>query len=202
METFWNDRYRESGLAYGEQPNAFFAQFIDSHTPGRILLPADGQGRNGLYAAAKGWAVDAFDFSEEAQKHTLASAKAKGLTINYWIDDLKTAQFEPEGYDAIGLIYVHFPAPLRTDFHHRCLAALKPGGHIVLEAFHPDQMGRPSGGPSSPDRLFTKERLHADFSKANILLLEKAEVMLEEGKYHQGMAAVMRMVVQKPLIGN
>lgn len=198
MKDFWNKRYQEKDLAYGEAPNRFFQEFIDAQaTPGRILLPADGQGRNGLYAAAKGWEVDAFDFSEEARAQTLAKAADKGLTLNYWIDDLTTVEFSVDHYDAIGLIYVHFPAPLRTEFHHRCIEALKPGGSIVLEAFHPDQMGRPSGGPSSPDRLFTHERLSNDFQSLDIQSLTHEEVMLEEGKYHHGMASVMRMVAKK-----
>lgn len=51
---FWNERYSANETVYGDKPNKFFKQFIDTHKPGKILLPAEGEGRNALYAASKG----------------------------------------------------------------------------------------------------------------------------------------------------
>lgn len=49
-----------SRIAYGTEPNAFFKAQLDQLTPGRLLLPAEGEGRNAVYAAKKGWEVAAF----------------------------------------------------------------------------------------------------------------------------------------------
>jgi hypothetical protein len=38
---------------YGTTPNEFFKQQLDLLEPGNILLPADGEGRNAVYAASQ-----------------------------------------------------------------------------------------------------------------------------------------------------
>jgi hypothetical protein len=61
MIDFWNARYSAAEYAYGTEPNAFFKAQLDQLTPGRLLLPAEGEGRNAVYAAKKGWEVAAFE---------------------------------------------------------------------------------------------------------------------------------------------
>ena len=63
MKDFWNERYGAPEYAYGTEPNVFFKQELDGLKPGRLLLPAEGEGRNGVYAAEKGWSVSAYDWS-------------------------------------------------------------------------------------------------------------------------------------------
>ena len=60
---FWDDRYSSGNYIYGTQPNRFFKEQIDKLEPGKLLLPAEGEGRNAIYAAREGWQVDAFDIS-------------------------------------------------------------------------------------------------------------------------------------------
>ena len=71
MKKFWNERYADSQYAYGTEPNAFFKSQIDQRPAGRILLPAEGEGRNAVYAATLGWDVYAFDFSTKAKEKAL-----------------------------------------------------------------------------------------------------------------------------------
>jgi len=92
MKEFWDNRYTENSNVYGVQPNAFFKSFIDQHEPGTILLPAEGEGRNALYAAAKGWTVDAFDFSAVARDRTVAAARERHLPIQYELMDIDSLQ--------------------------------------------------------------------------------------------------------------
>jgi len=67
----WNHRYADSECIYGTKPNDFFKQELDILVPGKILLPAEGEGRNAVYAAEKGWIVSAFDQSDESRKKAL-----------------------------------------------------------------------------------------------------------------------------------
>lgn len=55
MQDFWNNRYSGVDFFYGEDPNEYFAQQLKYFNPGKILLPAEGEGRNGVYAALQGW---------------------------------------------------------------------------------------------------------------------------------------------------
>ena len=64
MKAFWEDRYSADEFIYGKQPNEYLRIYLDYANPGRLLLPGDGEGRNAVHAAKKGWSVDAFDISE------------------------------------------------------------------------------------------------------------------------------------------
>jgi hypothetical protein len=193
---FWNTRYGENDSVYGRKPNEYFKQFIDSRKPGTILLPAEGEGRNAVYAALKGWQVDAFDFSETAMEKALLLAKENGVKINYWIQDLadfKTAK----KYDAVGLIYVHLPASIRTAFHEQAYQSLESGAFLVLEAFAKEQAQYESGGPRDKALLYDAPMICEDFSFLHLLSCGQQEIDLNEGDFHRGKAAVLRMTGQK-----
>ncbi len=52
MIDFWNARYASDAYAYGEQPNAYFKAVVDTLSPGRMLVPGAGEGRDAIYAAS------------------------------------------------------------------------------------------------------------------------------------------------------
>jgi SAM-dependent methyltransferase len=183
-------------MVYGWEPNAYFKSFIDSHKPGAILLPADGEGRNAVYAASKGWQVDAFDFSEVARERAMEMARGKKLLIKYElknIEDFKAAK----QYDAAGLIYVHLPEQLRKKFHQEVYNSIKPGGFLVFEAFAKEQMQFNSGGPQDVSLLYDAPSICSDFPFLHLMTCEQKEVILNEGDYHKGKAAVLRLVGQR-----
>jgi SAM-dependent methyltransferase len=105
MKEFWNQRYAEAGYVYGREPNAYIRRFIDDHEAGSILFPAEGEGRNAVYAAAKGWRVTAFDYSESAREKALALAVGAGLEIDYHLADAEEFPFPTGAYDAVGLCF-------------------------------------------------------------------------------------------------
>lgn len=193
---FWDQRYAENESVYGLEPNPFFKRFIDSHKPGIILLPAEGEGRNAIYAASKGWKVDAFDFSPVARGKALKRAKDLSLTINYFnsnIEDFKADKF----YDAIALIYLHLPDEKRRRFHQRVYKALKSGGYMVMEAFAKEQINNNSGGPKDPSLLYDAPAICNDFQFLHMLFCGQKSIILNEGLFHQGKADVLQMIGQK-----
>lgn len=68
MTEFWNQRYASVDYAYGTSPNLFYREKLEFVSPGKILFPAEGEGRNAVYAAKSGWNVTAFDLSTEGKK--------------------------------------------------------------------------------------------------------------------------------------
>ena len=80
---FWDERYRSEQYVYGETPNKYLAGKLAGLKPGKILFPADGEGRNGVYAATLGWEVFAFDQSAEGKRKAEQLAAKKGVHINY-----------------------------------------------------------------------------------------------------------------------
>lgn len=202
MLEFWNDRYNENEYAYGEYPNVFFKEELDKLRPGKLLLPADGEGRNAVYAATKGWDVSAFDQSEAGKAKAHQLAKKKNVTIDFQIHDLLELAYPPESFDVIALIYVHTPPSIRTKIHRGLCKLLKPGGKLILEGFHKDHLKYNSvnpkaGGPKMADLLFSYEELKEDFSDLDINMLEEITTHLDEGEYHVGQSAVIRMVATK-----
>jgi hypothetical protein len=91
------------------------------------------------------------------------------------------------------LTYLHMPPAMRTAVHRKVAAALRPGGLLLLEAFHPRQLGRSSGGPKEVELLYTLDDLRSDFAGAlDEESGEELDVLLDEGPGHQGLAAVTR----------
>ena len=198
----WDERYNGEQFAYGKEPNLFFKEWLDKYEPATILMPADGEGRNGVYAAQTGWQVTSFDQSREGQTKALQLAAEKGVTIDYIVGDLGDLSFSPENFDAIGLIYAHFDADKKAAFHTQLDGYLKPGGIIILEAFskaHLDfiALDPKVGGPKEAGMLYSTAEISRDFGNYEILVLEDAEVVLSEGEYHNGKGAVVRFVGRK-----
>ena len=164
MESFWDIRYSTDSFVYGKNPNDFFATALEGLIPGRILLPGEGEGRNAVYAATMGWEVDAFDQSRVAREKARTLMQDKGVHFNYQVCELADYPFVKEHYDVIGLVYFHVPPPVRKLLHRNAVEALKPGGRIILEAFHTSQLGNPTGGPQALDMLFDKNALWDDFN--------------------------------------
>lgn len=47
----WNDRYSNEEFAYGKAPNNYLKEQIEKLNAGTILFPAEGEGRNAVFAA-------------------------------------------------------------------------------------------------------------------------------------------------------
>ena len=80
----------------------------------------------------------------------------------------------------------------RKYLHQKAIQTLKPGGTLLLEAFHKDQIKNDTGGPKSPALLFDEDTLTADFLSLETHLLEKHKIILDEGPFHQGAAEIIR----------
>lgn len=202
MREFWDGRYADEAYAYGDAPNRFLAEVLAGRPPGRILLPADGEGRNGVYAASLGWEVVCFDISPEGRRKALALSARRGVSIDYRIASMADVAFEASSFDAVALVYAHFPAAVRRDWHRRILGWLRPGAIVVLEAFsqaHPSyQAADPGvGGPSDAALLYSAEEVAQDFSDCRPLLSVATEVVLDEGLYHVGRGHVVRYLGQR-----
>lgn len=195
----WDERYSQNEYVYGKAPNKFIAQKLDDLQAGKILFPCEGEGRNAVYAVKVGWTVDAFDFSSAGYEKAMSLADQEGVTLNnFWVADAAVFAPEPKAYDAIGLAYCHVAPEIRQAFHQKLIKGLKPGGTVLFEAFAEDQLNYDSGGPPVIERLFTKSQVEQEFAGLQFQMLRHEIVHLQEGRYHYGDGAVIRMVGTKP----
>lgn len=203
MKDFWNNRYKNKEFAYGKKPNLFFKNAIDKlKLTGSILLAAEGEGRNAVYAAQKGWQVVAYDISSEGKQKALQLAQSLNVEIDYKIGTLNELNFEMETFDALALIYAHFPADEKEDTYKKLADLVKPNGYVLLEGFSVNNLAyrdkNPNvGGPANAAMLFTVDEIRNTFQDFSIIELQEIEVELNEGSFHNGLASVIRFIGQK-----
>jgi SAM-dependent methyltransferase len=200
MSNFWDERFAGPIYKYGTEPNAFLRE--QAHrlpAAAQVLVPGDGEGRNGVWLAQQGHHVLSVDASE------VGLAKARALAADRGADtaarlttlgvDLADWAPAPASTDAVVLVFCHLPGGLRRIAHPRLAQALKPGGWLILEAFHPDQLSCSSGGPKDADMLYTLEDLRQDFGdQLDEVIAWTGEVLLDEGPGHQGPGRVTRYI--------
>ncbi len=202
MKEKWNERYSEPEYAYGESANEFLKRTLVKFPVGTALFPADGEGRNSVFAASLGWNTFAFDISEQGQQKAKQLSDKKGVSIDYKVGALEQMSYQPNQFDALVLIYAHFPADQKSDCHKKLIKLLKPGGIVIFEAFSKAHLQYRAinpkvGGPDDLDTLFSIEEIKRDFEDFEFLLLKEEEIELQEGKYHNGKGSVIRCIGQK-----
>lgn len=198
----WDDRYSQSEFAYGEEPNNYLKEQLEKLDAGKILFPAEGEGRNAVFAAKLGWNVSAFDISSEGQKKAQQLAAKNNVTIDYQVGELQNLNYTEGQFDAVALIYAHFPAIIKSQIHKRLDQYLRKDGIIIFEAFskkHLDYLAKNEkmGGPKDIESLFSIDEIKADFANYDVLELVETEIDLNEGLYHIGQGSVIRFVGRK-----
>lgn len=198
----WNDRYSSQEFAYGTAPNNYLKEQLEKLNPGSILFPAEGEGRNAVFAAQSGWKVAAFDISAEGKNKALKLAEANNVEMDYQVGELETLDYQTEQFDAIALIYAHFPAAIKSSIHKTLETYLRKGGFIIFEAFSKKHLeylaiNDKVGGPKDIESLFSIEEIQSDFPHYEIIQLEEKEIELNEGLFHNGKGSVIRFVGKK-----
>lgn len=197
-KSFWDSRYDEKGFAYGTAPNVFLSSFVDSFKAGdKVLVIGDGEGRNGVWLAEQGCNVVSVDSSRVGVKKAQKLAAEKGVEIEAICADLNEWAWPESEFDFVVIIYVHFPPDVRALLHQKVISALKPGGQLIMESFTPEQLNYSSGGPPVLEMLYTLDMMKSDFKRLEIQQLEECVAELNEGHYHCGDAAVVRLLAKR-----
>jgi SAM-dependent methyltransferase len=191
---FWDSRYSGAEYAYGTAPNVGLAA-LEHLLPrdSRVLVPGDGEGRNGVWLASRGHRVTLVDQSAAGLRKCAQLAATRGVGVESVHADLAEYQPEASGFDALVLVFVHLPPEIRRAVHQRLCLALKPGGVLILEGFDRSHAGLPGGGPRDPAWLFDAAMLREDFAACADLSIELIDGDIDEGPFHQGRARVLRV---------
>ena len=116
-----------------EQPNALLVETVQGRKPGTALDADMGEGRNAIYLAQQGWQVTGVDVAEKALAYAQNRAAKLGVKITTEVADMAKYDWGTNQWDLIVLSYAG-----GRDYAARVMRALKPGGIVVLEAFHLD----------------------------------------------------------------
>lgn len=196
----WNSRFREPAYIFGTEPNAWLRRQAWRWQPGqRVLCVADGEGRNSVWLARQGLAVEAFDISDVAVDKARRLAAAAGVRVAYSVSDCDRWNWQASSCDGVAAIFVQFADPaMRGRLFANMVACLKPGGILVLQGYTPQQLAYRTGGPPQVSHLYTADMLREAFKDMEIIELLEYEDDLEEGTHHRGRSALAGLVARKP----
>lgn len=129
----WNVILTSPKPTFNTAPNAFLMQVARGRTPGTALDVGMGQGRNAIYLAQQGWTVTGFDPAERAVAAAGDQAQRIGVRLDAQVADDQTFAWGKDKWDLILLSYVG-----AREMAPHILESLRPGGVVVIEAFHRD----------------------------------------------------------------
>jgi len=195
---FWDERYSEASFAYGTAPNDFVREVADRIPPGRVLCLGEGQGRNAVFLAQRGFDVTAMDQSRIGLARAEALAADRGVKITTIAADLADFMIEPLAFSAIVSVFVHLPLPLRRDVHARVMHGLAEGGAYVFEQYGPNQSQYKTGGPDELEKRPGLETLRAELFKLDPEIAREVVRDVTEGVYHTGLASTVQILARRP----
>ncbi len=196
QQEFWNSKFSREGFLYGLKPNSFIASKIKEFPrSSKVLCLGEGEGRNAIFLARKGFEVTAIDASDIGLKKLEQRAKEENLDIKTICMDLNDWEAN-EKYDVIVASYLHLYKNERAVLFENIDDSLGFDGVFVGEFFSVKQLSYESGGPKDADLLYTVEdfKSHYAFSDAEV---KEQVTILDEGKGHQGEACVIRVLSKK-----
>jgi 2-polyprenyl-3-methyl-5-hydroxy-6-metoxy-1,4-benzoquinol methylase len=194
----WEQRYGVAEYVYGTEPNGFLRAHAGALPPGPVLCVAEGEGRNSVFLAGAGREVHSVDLAEAGVAKTLRLAGERGVTVNAVVADLSVHDLGVEQWAAVVSIFAHMPPHVRRDLHTRVVAALRPGGMLLLEAYTPDQLGRGTGGPAVAEMTMTLAGLREELAGLEFVHAEELLREVVEGTGHTGLGAVVQVLARKP----
>lgn len=199
---FWNQRYGAASDLYGTEPNDFLAETAPRLKKGRAFLPADGEGRNGVWLAQRGFAVVTLDLAAVAVARARERAERAGVPLDARVGDLLTNPPAESAFDLVAVLHLHLPSPLRRRVYRSCARALAPGGVFLFEGFSPRHLSLPeagrSGSPPSDELMAAPDELRDLLPSFIPVICEEKDVTLREGAYHNGRAIVTRALLHRP----
>lgn len=162
----WEARYAEPSRAAPHPPSNWLVQHGGTIPAGQALDLACGDGRNALWLARDGRAVDAIDVAFAGLARLRKAAQAAGLHINAVQADLAHYPLPADRYAAV--VNIRY---LQRDLFPAIQRAVMPGGVVVFETFLRQQAHH--GHPRNPAFLLESGELAREFAAFEILALEE-----------------------------
>ena len=174
----WDDRYRRGEYPEDPEPSPVLEHYVDAFPPGRALDVATGTGRNALFLAEAGYAVDAVDRSRVGLEQARERAVERGVDGRVdWIQaDLTDHGFPTERYAAITVSYYR-----AVDRFPDLKEALVDGGYLFVEHHLRSTEPTPSGPSSDRWRFGANELLHAGLD-LTVLYYDESTTRNAEGE--------------------
>lgn len=194
----WDIVYGEPGYAFGTDPNDFLVEVAAEIPPGPVLCLGEGEGRNAAFLAARGHAVTAMDYSPVGLEKARALAHERGVRIETVLADLETYDMGQGLWSAVVSIFLQVPPALRRHVHRAAVAALRPGGVFVAEAYALQQAELSTGGPRNTSLLYDLPVIESELDGLDWEIARTVTRELNQGRRNQGVSAVTQLLGRRP----
>ena len=194
----WDKRYSTEDYLFGTKPAQALVKLEKHLVPkGETLVIADGEGRNSVYLASKGFKVTATDYSKVAVKKAKALAKSQNVQVNYRIEDFYDIDWSEKQYEnVVGICFQFVPAERIREVLRGLRAATKKGGTLLVHGYTPEQINFATGGPKDVAQMYTKETFENAFNDVEIIVNHEYRMHISEGLGHNGMSALIDFVAK------
>ena len=165
---YWEERYQGrggGGPSLDRWASPQLAAEVADLEPGAALDAGCGRGGDAVWLASRGWRVHAVDISATALDQGRERARSLGGDLAGRIEweraDL-TDWSPPQGhYDLVSTQYVHTTGS-RRELFGRLVAAVAPGGTLVIVGHHPGDGHSTHAHGSDPEVHFTAAEVAGD----------------------------------------
>jgi SAM-dependent methyltransferase len=183
----WDDRYAAAaaecgGTVWTPGPNRALAAAVEQEladvVPGTCVDVAAGEGRHAVWLAARGWRVQAVDFSRVGLDRAREAAAGAGVDVQTVCADV--TEWDPaEPVDLVVCAFLHLPSVTTRPLLHRLGTWVAPSGWLVLLGHDAANLLHGTGGPQDADVLWDTDLLREAAAGAGLEVLRADQVRRE-----------------------
>ena len=194
----WDKKYTNDNYLFGTEGNKFIQENASIFPEkASIAAYAEGEGRNAVYLAAKGYEVTAYDYSEVGLQKAKQLAQANNVSIETKLVDLENDLLLKNHYDGAILIFGHFAKEHQLPILNKVMESIKPDGYFLLEVYEESQVKLDTGGPGDIEHLYNAEQMLHWAKNYHLKHFFTGEVERNEGFRHTGKCHVVQIIIQK-----
>lgn len=198
----WDDKFDSNDYIYGKEANAFvqniFQTLITKHE--KVVLLAEGEGRNAIYLAKLGYDVTTYDMSQVGINKQYKLAEESNVDIEAIYGDITQSDLIPKAsFDYSINIFGHVPNEGKQVMFNNLIQPLVTGGHSYFEFYSTDQLAYDTGGPKDKSMLYDIDEIkkYLNHLPVKIHKLEKSEIEHNEGSKHTGTGSIIQGHIEK-----
>ncbi|KRG11288.1 methyltransferase domain-containing protein [Staphylococcus sp. NAM3COL9] len=198
----WDEKFNSEDYVYGKEANEFVKNTFQSKTTNKekVLLLAEGEGRNAIYLAQLGYDITTYDMSNVGINKQDKLAEDVGVNIDAKYGDITQPNLAPQSsFDYSINIFGHVPKEGKQGMFNNLVQSLVKHGHSYFEFYSTEQLEYGTGGPKDESMLYDTEEIKTYLRDLPVKIhqLEKHEFYRNEGIKHTGIGSIIQGHIEK-----
>lgn len=198
----WDEKFDSEEYIYGKEANSFVKGIFKKPTDNneKILLLAEGEGRNAVYLAKLGYDITTYDMSQVGINKQYQLAKEAHVDINANYGDITKPNLAAgSSFDYSINIFGHVPNEGKQEMFNNLVQSLVIGGYSYFEFYSKEQLAYGTGGPKDESMLYKIDEIEAYLKHLPVKIheLEQHEVYRNEGIKHTGTGSIIQGYIEK-----